>query len=99
VIDVPISPLGIPITFYLHLLRTKIPLIILATMVPGLVEMVRRQHERGFVLLRILAMFLLVPYSLMATKFLRYSLPMLATIDLIATVGLIAGLNWLLRKG
>jgi len=42
--------------------------------------------------------FLLVPYSLMAAKFIRYSLPMLATLDLIAGVGLVAGVGWLLRK-
>jgi hypothetical protein len=40
----------------------------------------------------------LVPYSLMAAKFLRYALPMVATIDLIAAVGLVAGVDWLLRK-
>jgi len=40
-----------------------------------------------------------VPYSLMAAKFLRYSLPMLATVDLIAAVGLVSGVEWLLRKG
>jgi len=50
------------------------------------------------VLLRVLSVFLLVPYSLMAAKFLRYSLPILATLDLIAAVGLVAGIGWLTRK-
>jgi hypothetical protein len=99
VTDVPVSPLGVPVTFYLRLLGTKVPMVILAALVPGLVEMVRRRRERGFVLLRVLAVFLLVPYSLMAAKFLRYALPMLATVDLIAAVGIVAGLGWLLRKG
>jgi hypothetical protein len=43
--------------------------------------------------------FLLLPYSLMAAKFIRYTLPLLATLDLIAAVGLVAGIGWLLRKG
>jgi len=50
------------------------------------------------VLLRVLVVFLLIPYSLMAPKFLRYALPMLATVDLIAAVGLVSGIGWLLRK-
>jgi len=99
VTNVPISPLGVPATFYLRLLATKVPLVVLAALVPGAIELVRRRRERGFVLLRVLAVFVLVPYSLMAAKFLRYSLPMLATLDLIAAVGLVSGTGWLLRKG
>jgi hypothetical protein len=98
VTNVPISPLGVPPTFYARLLGTKVPLVVLGALVPGVVEMVRRRSERGFVLLRLLAVFLIVPYSLMAAKFLRYSLPMLATVDLIAAVGLVGGIGWLLRK-
>jgi hypothetical protein len=98
VTNVPISPLGVPATYYLRLLGTKVPLVLLAAAVPGVIEMVRRRHERGFVLLRVLTVFLLVPYSLMAAKFMRYSLPMLATLDLVAGVGLVAGIDWLLRK-
>jgi len=98
VTDVPVSPLGVPVTFYVRLLATKVPLVVLAAVVPGAIEMVRRRDERGFVLLRVLAVLLLVPYSLMAAKFLRYSLPMFATLDLIAAVGLVSGIGWLLRK-
>jgi hypothetical protein len=96
--DVIVSPLGVPRTFYLRLLATKVPLVVLAALVPGVIAMIRRRCDRGFVLLRILVIFLIVPYSLMAPKFLRYSLPMLATIDLIAAVGLVHGIAWLLRK-
>ena len=98
VTNVPISPLGVPVTYYLRFIATKVPMVLLAAVVPGVIEMVRRRGERGFVLLRVLAIFLLVPYSLMAAKFLRYVLPMLATIDLIAAVGLVAGIGWLMRK-
>src|SRR5207249_930441 len=62
------------------------------------IEMVRRRTERGFVLLRVLVVFVLLPYSLMSAKFIRYSLPMLATIDLITAVGLVSGAGWILRK-
>ena len=96
--NIPVSPLGVPAGYYLQLLATKVPLVVLAAAVPGFIEMVRRRQERGFVLLRVLTVFLLVPYSLMAAKFIRYSLPMLATLDLTAAVGLVAGIGWLLRK-
>jgi hypothetical protein len=99
VTDVVISPLGVPFTYYLRLLATKVPLVVLAALIPGVIELVRRREERGFVFLRVLAVFFIVPYSLMAPKFLRYSLPMLATVDLIAAVGLVSGISWLLRKG
>jgi hypothetical protein len=98
VTNIPISPLGVPATYYLRLLATKVPLVLLAALVPGAIEMVRHRHERGFVLLRVLLVFVLVPYSLMAAKFMRYSLPLLATLDLVAAVGLVAGIGWLLRK-
>jgi 4-amino-4-deoxy-L-arabinose transferase-like glycosyltransferase len=99
VTNIPISPLGVPVGYYFRLLATKVPLVVLAAAVPGLIELVRRRHERGFVLLRVLIVFLLVPYSLMAAKFIRYTLPMLATLDLLAAVGIVAGIGWLLRKG
>ncbi len=99
VTNIPISPLGVPAGYYLNFLVTKVPLVVLAAAVPGFIEIVRRRHERGFVLLRVLLVFLLVPYSLMAAKFIRYTLPMLATLDLLAGVGLVAGIKWLLGKG
>jgi hypothetical protein len=71
VTNIPISPLGIPVTYYLRLIATKVPLAVLGAALAGGIELVRRRHERGFVLLRVLLLFLLVPYSLMAAKFLR----------------------------
>ena len=94
-----ISTHGIPATYYLRLLTTKVPLVVLAALIPGVIEVARRSGERGFVFLRVLAVLFIVPYSLIAPKFPRYSLPMLATVDLIAAVGFVSGVSWLLRKG
>ncbi len=96
VTNIPISPLGVPATFYLRLLATKVPLAVLGATVVGLIELVRRRRDRGFVLLRVWLVFVLVPYSLMAAKFMRYALPMFVAIDLVAAVGLVAGIGWLL---
>src|SRR5262249_48654755 len=89
---------GVPVTYYLRAFGTKIPLVILAAIVPGAIQLARRWHDRGFVLLRVLLIMLVVPYSLIAPKFLRYMLPMLAVVDLLAAVGLVEGVGWLLRK-
>jgi hypothetical protein len=98
VTDILVSPLGVPATYYLRLIATKTPLVLLGAVIAGVIEMARRRHERGFVFLRVVFVFLLVPYSLMAAKFMRYTLPMFALIDLIAAVGFVAGIGWLLRK-
>jgi hypothetical protein len=99
VTNIPISPLGIPATYYLRLIATKVPLVVLGAAFAGGIELIRRRHERGFVLLRVLLLFLLVPYSLMAAKFLRYALPLFAIVDILAGVGVVSGVAWLLRKG
>jgi hypothetical protein len=98
VTNIPISPLGVPATFYLRLLATKVPLAVLGASAAGLIELVRRRRERGFVLLRVWLVFGLIPISLMAAKFMRYALPLFAVVDLVAAIGFIAGVGWLLRK-
>src|SRR5262249_43801293 len=89
---------GVPPTFYLHLLVTKIPLVVIGAAIAGLIDLVRRRRERGPVLLLVWAFMFLVPYSFTAGKFLRYALPMFTVIDVIAAVGVVSGIGWLLRK-
>lgn len=88
--DVPVSPLGVPVTYYLQFLTTKVPLVVLACAGLGLVALSQHRGERGALWLRISLVLLVVPYSLMAAKFLRYSLPMLALVDLLAALGVVA---------
>jgi hypothetical protein len=88
------TPWGLPIWFYATDLVTKIPLAILGAFGVGLFELARRRRERGAIFLRVMLVFVLVPYSLMAAKFLRYMLPLFATIDIVAAIGMV----WLLRR-
>jgi hypothetical protein len=97
VTSVPISPLGVPATFYLRFLATKVPIAVLMLSALGLIEAVRHREERGFVLIRVLLVLVLLPYSLMAAKFLRYTLPMLTVMDITAAVGLVALVRWIMR--
>jgi hypothetical protein len=89
---------GIPATFYLRLLATKVPLVVIGALVPGTIELLRRRRERGLLLLAVWFGVFLVGYSLSAVKFMRYGLPLFAVIDVLAAIGLVAGIRWVLRK-
>ena len=88
------TPWGVPPWFYVTYLLTKLPLAILLAFGLGLVQIWVRRKERGGVFLRVFLLFTLVPYSLAASKFVRYMLPMFAVIDLIAAIGVV----WLVRR-
>ena len=90
---------GVPGSFYLRLLATKVPMVVLGAVVPGAIEMLRRRRERGAVVLAMCFGLLLVGYSVPAVKFMRYALPLFALIDVFAAIGVVAGIGWLLRKG
>jgi hypothetical protein len=92
------TPWGVPWTFYLVFLATKVPIVVLVACALGLVQMVRHRQRRGFVFARIFFVFFLLPYSLVASKFVRYSLPLLAIVDLLAAVGIVWGLRQLARR-
>jgi hypothetical protein len=97
-----LSPFGLPIWFYVTALVTKIPLVPLLLMLLGLGQLWVRRRERGFVFLRVFLLFALIPYSFVASKFLRYMLPVFAILDMIAAVGvvwLIAAVRRLLDHG
>lgn len=81
---------GVPFAYYFHLLATKLPLATLAGAAAGLPLIVTRRRERGFVWLRIFLLVQLFGYSVMAAKFLRYALPLLIVVDMLAAVGLAA---------
>jgi 4-amino-4-deoxy-L-arabinose transferase-like glycosyltransferase len=98
VTDVPISPLGVPPTFYLMLLLTRVPLVTLAGAAIGALVAASRRRERGYVFLRVLLLFQLLGYSVIAAKFLRYSLPILVLFDLLAAVGIVAIVGWLAKQ-
>lgn len=87
---------GLPYTFYLRLIATKVPLAVLAAALAGVMPLVRRRRERGFVWLRVMLVFLVLGYSVAAAKFQRYSLPMLVLIDILAAVGLVEFIQWLI---
>ncbi len=85
-------------TYYLRLIATKVPVAVLAAAAAGVVALVRRGHERGFIWLRVMLVPLLVSYSLMAAKFQRYALPMLLLIDILAAAAIWLVTRWLWHR-
>lgn len=89
-----VTPAGPPMSFYLTFLALKVPLLVLGASVVGAAVMLARRQERGFVFLRVFLVFFLLPYSLMGGKFVRYMLPLLAVVDILAAAGIV----WLLDR-
>ena len=89
---------GIPATFYVRMLATKVPLVVLAALVPATIELLRHRRERGFVFVTMWFGLFLLGYSLSAVKFLRYGLPLYAAVDILAAIGIVACIRWVLRK-
>ena len=86
---------GIPASYYPHLLVTKLLLPVLIGVVVGVVPLVTRRRELGFVWIRILFVPVLLAYSMFAAKFQRYALPMILVIDMLGAVGLVMTVRWL----
>lgn len=84
-----VTPGGPPIFYYLVFLALKVPVAVLLAFVAGVLLMLRRSGERGFVFARIFLVFFLVPYSLMGAKFVRYMLPLLAVVDILAAAAIV----------
>jgi hypothetical protein len=84
------TPAGLPPWFYLADLLTKIPLAVLATSAIGVWRLSHR-HDRGAMYVLTFILLTLLPYSLVATKFLRYMLPTLAMLDVAAAVAIADG--------
>jgi hypothetical protein len=87
------TPYGNPWYFYLLFIGVKVPLPVLLAFAVGLVEVFRRRgnypHSRGYLFLRLMLVFWLIPEAVVGTKFLRYSLSLLPVIYMTAAVGIV----------
>jgi hypothetical protein len=100
--DVSQTPFGNAWYFYLLFLGVKIPLPILVAFAAGLVEVFRQRgfypRSRGYLFLRLMLIFWLLPMSVVGTKFLRYSLALMPLVYVTSAVGVV--LLWrLLARG
>ena len=81
---------GTPIYFYLLFLAIKVPLVIVAGLIVGLLVSIKRRKHPGHAFLIFMFLFWLIPYSLLGGKWLRYTLALMPFVYMLAAVGAIA---------
>ena len=85
---------GTPIYFYLLFLAIKVPLLILAGFLIGLVISFGNWRHVGHAFLLFMFLFWIVPYSLIGGKWLRYTLSLMPFVYMLAAVGVVGLIRW-----
>ena len=87
------TPGGNPWYFYFLFILVKFPLPVLLAFAVGLAYLFTRRgqypYSRGYIFLRVMLVFWLIPEALIGTKFLRYSLSLIPLIYMTASVGIV----------
>jgi hypothetical protein len=89
---------GTPIYFYALFLLIKVPVAVLAAFLIGLVECARRWRQPGHAFLLLMFLLWIVPYSLIGGKWLRDTLSLMPFVYMIAAVGIMALLQWVVNR-
>jgi len=84
---------GTPIYFYLLFLAIKVPLLIVAGFLTGLLVSIKRRRQSGHAFLIFMFLFWIVPYSLIGGKWLRYALALMPFVYMLTAVGVAALIN------
>lgn len=99
--DMAETPFGTPWYFYWLYLAIKVPLPILIAFLAGFFQIVRNRGAknvaRGYLFLRFMLIFWLVPMTFIGAKFLRYTLSLMPLIYMTAAVGIITMWRWLAK--
>lgn len=92
--DLTQTPGGAPWYFYFLFIGVKLPLPVLLAFGAGLMEIFGRRgdypYSRGYLFLRMMIVFWLLPEAFVGCKFLRYSLSLMPIIYITAAVGVVA---------
>ena len=89
---------GTPIYFYLLFLAIKVPLMVAAAFVIGLVLAARRPRHLGHAFLLFMFLFWIVPYSLIGGKWLRYTLSLMPFVYMLAAVGVVGMIRFVQER-
>ena len=87
---------GTPVYFYLLFLAIKVPPIVIAAFLVGLIVAAiraRREDQVGHAFLLFMFLFWIVPYSLIGGKWLRYTLSLMPFVYMLAAVGVVGLVN------
>ncbi len=89
---------GTPFYFYLLFLAIKVPLPVVIAFLIGLVSAAKRWRHPGHAFLLLMFILWIVPYSLMGSKWLRYTLSLMPFVYMIGAVGIMALFRWMASK-
>ncbi len=89
---------GTPTYFYLLFMAIKIPLVVLAAFVAGLVVAIRNWRHPGNAFVLFMLFFWIVPYSLAGAKWLRYALSLMPFVYMAAAVGAMAFVRFISQR-
>ncbi|MBI4455103.1 MAG: glycosyltransferase family 39 protein [Acidobacteria bacterium] len=87
--DLLYTPGNVPLYFYPLLLLVKTPLPLLAALIVGLMVVFKTRHHAGHFFLKFMFLWWIVPFSLLGSKFLRYSLSLMPMVSMISAVGIV----------
>jgi hypothetical protein len=86
---------GLPVYFYALFMVIKIPLSVLLSFIIGLFVATKARKQPGPRFILFMFLFWMVPYSLVGSKWLRYTLSLMPFVYMGAAVGAVALQNWL----
>ena len=89
---------GVPNHFYVLFMAIKIPISVLAAFAVGLIVSVRRWRKPAYAFVVFMFLFWIVPYSLVGSKWLRYTLTLMPFVYMLAAVGVVEVVRFLLSK-
>ncbi|MFN2514743.1 MAG: ArnT family glycosyltransferase [Pyrinomonadaceae bacterium] len=89
---------GTPIYFYLLFMAIKIPLLVLASFLMGVVVSMKRWRHPGSAFVLFMFLFWIVPYSLMGAKWLRYTLSLMPFVYMLSAIGVVEVIRFISRS-
>jgi hypothetical protein len=89
---------GTPIYFYLLFMVIKIPISVLVPFLIGLGVSIRRWRHPAYMFVLFMFLFWIVPYSLIGSKWLRYTLSLMPFVYMLAAVGVVESGRLLLNR-
>ncbi len=85
---------GLPLNFYFLFMAIKVPLAVTGTFLIGLFVSLRRWRNPGHAFVLFMLFFWLVPYSLVGSKWLRYTLSLMPFVYMGAAIGTMTLIRW-----
>jgi len=89
---------GTPVYFYLVFMAIKIPLLVLASFLMGFAVAVRRWRHPGYAFVLFMFLLWIIPYSLIGSKWLRYTLSLMPFVYMLAAIGVVELIRFTNRR-